>query len=151
VEEVAQIDSETAQKLINTFMQFRKTGWHTKKIAGFNPSEYKLMAVIRQGMSEGNGVMKVSEISQKLHVTPPTVTQLINVLEKDGFVERTIDPDDRRAVKIKLTEKGLEVTEQARKAFREKFLGLIDHLGEEDSLKLAELLTKVNKYFLDRE
>lgn len=148
---MAQIDSETAQKLINTFMQFRKTGWHTKKIAGFNPSEYKLMAVIRQGMSEGNGVMKVSEISQKLHVTPPTVTQLINVLEKDGFVERTIDPDDRRAVKIKLTEKGLEVTEQARKAFREKFLGLIDHLGEEDSLKLAELLTKVNKYFLDRE
>lgn len=146
---MAQIDSETAQKLINTFMQFRKTGWHTKKIAGFNPSEYKLMAVIRQGMSEGNGVMKVSEISQKLHVTPPTVTQLINVLEKDGFVERTIDPDDRRAVKIKLTEKGLELTEQARKAFREKFLGLIDHLGEEDSLKLAELLTKVNEYFLD--
>ncbi|CEG25496.1 MarR family winged helix-turn-helix transcriptional regulator [Bacillus sp. B-jedd] len=148
---MAQFDSETAQKLINTFMQFRKTGWHTKKIAGFNPSEFKMMAVIKQGMSEGNGVMKVSEISQKLHVTPPTVTQLINVLEKDGFVERTIDPDDRRAVKIRLTEKGLEVTDQARKAFREKFLGLIDHLGEEDSLKLAELLTKVNEYFLDRK
>ncbi|RHW41733.1 MarR family transcriptional regulator [Neobacillus notoginsengisoli] len=143
------MDSEISQKLINTFMQFRKTGWHTKKIAGCNPSEFKLLIVIKKGMNEGTEAMKVSEISQKLQVTPPTVTQLINVLEKDGLVERTIDPKDRRAVKIRLTEQGLEVTLKAKQAFRETFLGLIDHLGEEDSHKLAELLEKVNEYFLN--
>ncbi|RDU36703.1 MarR family transcriptional regulator [Neobacillus piezotolerans] len=143
------MDSEIAQKLINTFMQFRKSGWHEKKIAGFNPSEFKIMAVIKQGTNEGGGGMKVSEISQRLHVTPPTVTQLINVLEKDGLVAREIDPNDRRSVNVRLTDKGDEVTEQARKAFRETFLGLIDYLGEEDSDKLAELLSKVNEYYLN--
>ncbi len=144
---VAEMDSEVAQKLINTFMQFRRGGWHEKKIAGFNPSEFKIMAVIKQGMKDNGGGMKVSEISHSLHVTPPTVTQLINVLEKDGLVERTIDPNDRRSVNVKLTAEGIDVTRKARKAFRETFLGLIDYLGEEDSDKLAELLAKVNEYY----
>ncbi|OIK15146.1 hypothetical protein BIV60_10485 [Bacillus sp. MUM 116] len=141
------LESTTAQKLLKVFMQFRKTGWHDRKIAGYNPSEFKVLATIQRGISEGRPNMKVSEISQKLQVTPPTVTQIINILEKDGLVERQIDPDDRRAVKIKLSEKGMEATIQARKAFAETFRGLIDHLGEEDSEKLAELLSKVIEYF----
>jgi DNA-binding MarR family transcriptional regulator len=140
-------DSPIAQKLLKSFMQFRKTGWHDKKIAGYNPSEFKLLATIRHGANDLNTEMKVSEISKLLQVTPPTVTQIINTLEKDGLVERTVDPEDRRAVKIKLSEAGMEATEKARKAFSQTFLGLIDYLGEEDSEQLANLLSKVHEYF----
>lgn len=147
---MADIESDTAQKLLKSFMQFRKTGWHEKKIAGYNPSEFKVLATIKMGANER---LKVSEISQHLQVTPPTVTQIINILEKDGLVERTIDPDDRRAVIIKLTPAGIKTTIQARKAFAETFTGLIDYLGEEESEHLAILLAKVNHYFneLSRE
>lgn len=144
---MADIESATAQNLLKAFMQFRKTGWHDKKIAGYNPSEFKVLVTIKHGANDENTEMKVSEISKILQVTPPTVTQIINVLEKDGLVERTTDPEDRRAVKIKLTQEGLEVTENARRAFGETFMGLIDFLGEEDSQMLAELLTKVHQYF----
>jgi DNA-binding MarR family transcriptional regulator len=143
---MADLESSTAQKLLKAFMQFRKTGWHEKKIAGYNPSEFKVLITIKHGTEEKND-MKVSEISQKLHVTPPTVTQIINVLEKDGLVERSTDTEDRRAVKIKLTQAGMEVTEQAKKAFFETFSGLIDYLGEEESEQLANLLFKVHQYF----
>lgn len=143
---MADLESATAQKLLKAFMQFRKTGWHEKKIAGYNPSEFKVLVTIKHGTEEKSD-LKVSEISQKLHVTPPTVTQIINLLEKDGLVERTNDPEDRRAVKIKLTSKGIEVTEQARSAFNETFAGLIDYLGEDESEQLAQLLSKVHQYF----
>ena len=143
---MAHFESETAQKLVKAFQQFRKTGWHEKKIAGFNPSEFRVLALIQRA-NEHNSEMKVSEISQKLKVTPPTVTQIINVLEKDGFIERTIHPEDRRAVNISLTKAGFQATERARKAFSDTFLGLIDYLGEEESLQLAELLSKVHDYF----
>ena len=143
---MAHFESETAQKLMRAFQQFRKTGWHEKKIAGFNPSEFRVLALIQRA-NENNSEMKVSEISQKLKVTPPTVTQIINVLEKDGFIERTIHPDDRRSVKISLTEEGLQATEQARQTFTNTFLGLIDYLGEAESLQLAELLSNVHDYF----
>jgi DNA-binding MarR family transcriptional regulator len=144
---VADIESATAQKLLKAFMKFRKTGWHEKKIGGYNPSEFKVLAAIQQGANEKNDEMKVSEISQRLQVTPPTVTQIINILEKDGLVERAVDPEDRRAVKIKLTQAGMEETARAKNRFNEKFTGLIDYLGEAESEQLADLLDKVHHYF----
>jgi DNA-binding MarR family transcriptional regulator len=153
VEKMADIEGDTTQKLLKSFMQFKKTGWHEKKINGFNPSDFKVLATIQHGANEKNTEMKLSEISQVLQVTPPTVTQIINTLEKDCLVERTIDPEDRRAVKIKLTPAGIEATVQARKTFTETFTGLIDYLGVEESEHLADLLFKVNQYFneLSRE
>ncbi|WP_342431525.1 MarR family transcriptional regulator [Neobacillus sp. FSL H8-0543] len=148
---MADLDSPTAQKLLNTFMQFKKTDWHDKKIAGYNPSEFKVLAVIKQGCNEKKRDMKVSEISRKLHVTPPTVTQIINILEKDGLVERSIDQDDRRAVRINITAKGEKVTSQAKNEFTENFLGLIDYLGDKESEQLAELLSKVIEYYLSHK
>ncbi|MCM3567717.1 MarR family winged helix-turn-helix transcriptional regulator [Neobacillus mesonae] len=144
---LADLESATAQKLLHAFMQFRKTGRRVIRIAGYNPSEFKVLAAIEHGANEKNTEMKISEISQVLKVTPPTVTQIVNILEKDGLVERTIDPKDRRAVKIKLTSAGMEAAQKARSAFTETFLGLIDDLGEEESEQLAGLLTKVHDYF----
>ncbi|WHY80014.1 MarR family transcriptional regulator [Neobacillus sp. WH10] len=144
---MANFESETAQKLLQSFMKFKKTGWHNKKIAGFNPSEFRVLATIQRCANDNNTEMKVSEISQLLEVTPPTITQIINILEKDSLIERTVDPEDRRAVKIKLTPAGIEAAESARKAFSETFLGLIDYLGEQESGQLAELLSKVHDYF----
>ncbi|MDV2887982.1 MarR family transcriptional regulator, partial [Alkalihalophilus pseudofirmus] len=85
---VANIESATAQKLLQVFMQFRKAGWHDKKNRRYNPSEFKVLAAIEQGANKKQREMKVSEISQLLKVTPPTVTQIINTLEKDGLIER---------------------------------------------------------------
>lgn len=146
---MADIESTTSQKLLKSFMQFRKIGWHDKKIAGYNPSEFKVLATLKQAGNEMDREMKVSDISQILKVTPPTVTQILNILEKDGLVERTMDPEDRRVVKVKLTPAGIEATEIAKKAFTESFTGLIDYLGEEESEKLADLLNKVQHYFND--
>lgn len=143
------IESNTAQKLLQSFMQFRKTGWHDKKVAGFNPSEFRVLIAIYREANAKNTEMKVSEISQLLQVTPPTITQIINVLERDGLIERTVDAEDRRAVKIKLTPAGIKATEDGRKAFTETFTGLVDYLGEEESKHLADLLFKVQQYFND--
>lgn len=144
---MADLESETAHKLLNSFMQFRKMNWHQKKIIGYKPSEIKLLFAIKKGLTTSNADMKVSEISKILKVTAPTVTQLINDLEKDDLVTRMTDPSDRRVVRIKLTEKGLIITEKAKEAFFQSFSGLIDYLGEEESNQLADLLSKVFLYF----
>lgn len=139
-------DHLMAQQLMRSFMQFKNLDWHDKTIAGCRPSEIKVLFCIKyQGQS--NSPMKVSEISKHLHVTTPTVTQLINSLESNGLVERNIDPADRRVVLVALTEKGEKVTQRARDALYTSFNGLIEFLGEKQSEQLAELLTKVFTYF----
>jgi len=140
-------ENSTPQKLLKAITQLKKISFRDKQIAGYNPSEINVLLTIRRGTSNEKTDMKVSEISSLLHVTPPTVTQIINKLEKDGLVVRNIDPEDRRAVQIRLTNSGLEVVTQAGKYLSKVLSGLIDFLGEEESKKLADQLTKVYEYY----
>lgn len=60
-----------------------------------------------------NDGSSLTQISQGLMLENPTVTGLIDRLEKSGYVERTDDPYDRRVYLIYLTEKGNKVASQA--------------------------------------
>jgi len=139
-----------AQKLMKSFMQFNKAEWHRRSVAGCKPSEIRVLFCIKKGMMHDISEMKVSEISKQLHVTSPTITQLIKGLETNGLIERNIDPTDRRAVGITLTGKGEMVTQRAMEAFSASLNGLTEHLGEEDSNQLAELLSKVFRYYSEQ-
>jgi DNA-binding MarR family transcriptional regulator len=142
--------SPIARNLLKALMQFRRAEWHQRSIAGYKPSEIKVLLCIKRGIGPSTPEIKVSEISKRLHVTSPTVTQLIKGLEADGLIERHIDPQDRRSAGIKLTEKGEFVTRQAETAFEESVNGLIEYLGEEQSNQLVELLMKAYRYYEEK-
>jgi DNA-binding MarR family transcriptional regulator len=147
----------TEGKLMRAFMQFSKADWHQRSIAGCKPSEIRVLFCIKKSAASGcHGLkpddmrvseLKVSDISRLLHVTSPTVTQLLKGLEANGLVERHIDPTDRRSVGITLTKKGEQVTQQAADAFSASFHGLMEYLGEDESDQLADLLFKVSRYY----
>ena len=80
-------------------------------------------------------------------MTSPTITQLLNSLEANELIERRIDVTDRRAIGVRLTDKGEMVAQQAADAFTESMHELIEYLGADQSDQLAELLTKVIHYF----
>lgn len=139
----------TERKLMISFAQFRRTKWNITPIQGLKPSEVMLIFCIRRGVQSESTGMKVSEISNYLNVTSPTITQLIKGLEEQGLVEREMDQEDRRVVRIKLTEKGEDVAKRAGDVFKSTFHGLVEYLGEAKSIELADLLTKATAYFND--
>ena len=139
--------SVTEQKLIGALMQFKRLGWHHQSVAGCKPSEIRVLFCIKKSSDITSAEMKVSEISKRLHVTSPTVTQLLKGLEANELIERHIDPIDRRAVGVKLTGKGEMVVQQAMDAFSASMQGLIEYLGEEQSNQFADLLSKAFRYF----
>lgn len=140
------------QKLLHAIRHFHKAGWHQKTIAGYKASEIRILFCIEQlAASETSLTTKVSEISKLLQVTSPTVTQLIKGLETQGLVERHINPTDRRAVDIKLTEQGKKVSRQAADFFISSLEGLIAHLGEAQSDQLADLLNKATLYYKEQQ
>lgn len=49
-------------------------------------------------------------IARQLMVTPAVVTGIVDRLERRGFVRRTPDPEDRRVVRLSLTEAGRRVS-----------------------------------------
>ena len=139
----------TDHKLFRALTQFKRLGWHQQAIAGCTPSEIRVLFCIRGDPHLRMSHMTVSEISKHLHVTSPSITQLLKSLEARGLIERHMDTSDRRVIVVTLTEQGEQVTDQARGAFSATMKGLIDYLGEEQSNQLADLLFKVFHYFAE--
>ena len=136
-----------AQKLLEAFTQFHRLNWRQSPIVGLKSSEIMLLFCIKRTVKSESLGIKVSDISSALKVASPTVTQLINGLETSGFVARAMDKEDRRAVRVNLTDKGKRALEKVSDVFYNSFNGLVEYLGEEKSSELAELLSKVFTYF----
>ena len=60
-----------------------------------------------------NDGSSLTQISHGLMLENPTVTGLIDRLEKSGYVKRSDHPNDRRVYLVYLTEKGKKVANQA--------------------------------------
>jgi DNA-binding MarR family transcriptional regulator len=53
--------------------------------------------------------MGQEQLVEQLDVSKPAVSRTLNTLETKGYVNRQRDPDDKRAYRIRLTDKALEV------------------------------------------
>src|SRR4051812_43895152 len=136
-----------AGKLQEAFARFRRLHRRVNPVAGLAPSEIGvLMCIKREVPHDGTGI-KVSDISNLLNVASPSITQQINSLETHGLVERRMDKEDRRVVRVTLTDKGECLVDKASEAYMSAFNGLVEYLGEEESEHLAKLLSRVVTYF----
>lgn len=139
-------------ELIRSFRQLRHISWlRRQSIEGCTPAETMLLYVLYRHMREGLPGMKISEISRRLRVSMPSVTQMLNVLEARGLLERSPDPADRRAVRIRLTESGQAGTVKLEEKMLQGLNDLIGHLGRERCMQLVQTLDDVYRFYADRE
>jgi DNA-binding MarR family transcriptional regulator len=95
--------SKVCQKLIiNLQKSFSESGVEV------TPIQVMLLFFLQK-----NNGLSLTQISQGLMLENPTVTGLIDRLEKSGYVKRSDHPDDRRVYLIYLTEKGNKVANKA--------------------------------------
>lgn len=138
---------EIIQNLFNAFDQFNKLDWNQSPVAGLKRSEVFTLFSIKRIMDSKSSSVKITDISKSLGVAPPTITQLITGLKQKGYVERSINTNDRRSVQIVLTEKGWHAIDKASNVFNKYFEGVVEYLGEEKSNELVNLLVMVFNYF----
>src|SRR6185369_6034995 len=63
---------------------------------------------------EDQGATRISDLAALDHCSQPTMTNQVRRLEDAGLVSRTVDPDDARAVLIRITPKGVDTLRQVR-------------------------------------
>ena len=69
---------------------------------GLCGSDFEVLDVL----SAESCAFRVQEISERVHLSQSALSRLIARLEKDGLVERGMCAEDRRGVRVTLTEKG---------------------------------------------
>lgn len=135
---------ELVEELLTTLRQFPKVFSQRINIQQ-KRSEIMVLVCINKS---AEGEMRVSEISKRLHVKAPTVTQLVNELESKGQVERITRSTDRRSVWIRMTDEGKKMLKEVEKEIHLTYSGLIDHIGEQETIELINTLKKMQDYFL---
>lgn len=68
-----------------------------------------LVSLLYSEMIDQRRALNPSEISRMQGTSRNTISALIRSLEESGFIERALDPDDRRKFNIRLTDAGRNV------------------------------------------
>lgn len=144
--------SALARELLEGFGAFSRT-FHAFRHRGFQsghkPGQLFLMIVLwRRTLHTGLG-LRISEIAAALGVTASNVTQLVSELEEKGWVRRSMDRNDRRAVRVSLTSEGEKTLLEARSQKTSSLEGLVDRLGAERAKDLIGLLEESRRYFAE--
>jgi len=84
-----------------------------------------------------------AELADAAGVTRATMTGLIDTLERDKFVHRQPDTNDRRMMSVQLTDRGREFINQLIPAHFRMMAALMEPLTEEERKTLVSLLNKV--------
>lgn len=84
--------------------------------------------------------LKMSELSRRLMVTGGNVTGLTDKLVAEGLVERHDDPNDRRAISVRLTPEGRRQFESMAGAHEGWVVDLLGSLNSAQQAQLFELL-----------
>lgn len=86
----------------------------------------------------------MGEICEKLFLACSTATDLIDRMEKSGYLNRKRDPQDRRVIRLSITEKGKQVIAEVIAARRRYVASILKQLTEEETEQLAESLERLH-------
>jgi DNA-binding MarR family transcriptional regulator len=106
-------DESLADAFWSVARQLRETSQETLAPWDITPAHLRALRVLRR-----HGTMRLSELSDRLHIAPRSATEVVDALETRGLAQRRPDPGDRRATLAELTEHGATVLEAVRAAAR---------------------------------
>jgi DNA-binding MarR family transcriptional regulator len=82
------------------------------------------------------GPVRLTALATKEGVSQPSMTQLIQRLQRQGLVTRLADPDDGRVALVAITQAGQELLDDRMRARRERLTMLLATLSSEEAFAL---------------
>lgn len=110
--------------------------------ANITMSEFILMREVAKNTKESYNPMALTEVREYLSVSKAAVSQMINSLEKRGYLTREVDVNKRRNIIVVLTEAGQEVYQKKNQEFFDRFEKVIQGIGETD---ISHFIAMINK------
>jgi DNA-binding MarR family transcriptional regulator len=111
------------------------------KLGAIGLSLAKLAAL--KALSDAGESLPLTQLADRLSCVKSNITQLVDRLEADGFVQRQSDPGDRRARLATLTAAGRKACKEGSRVQQSAEQSLLRKLSAAESRQLAGLLTKI--------
>lgn len=94
-----------------------------------------------------SGEASVSEIAKKLSISKSNMTPIIDKLIQENLVERFTDPNDRRIIRVRITDKGHDFCLKQREKTKRHLEEKISSLSPEELEKIKVMAKDLNNIF----
>ncbi|MEP5766577.1 MAG: MarR family transcriptional regulator [Halieaceae bacterium] len=89
-----------------------------------------------------DGAVRVTELAERAHVTQQAMGKMLKEMERIGYIVRDIDGSDRRAKKIRATQRGLDLMRDSMEAADEVRQYYAAQVGEDALQELENSLAE---------
>jgi len=147
---VSEISTKLESEFFKTIQKLKHIYFHRERgIENIAPHHFFILFTIHH-LSKCEGVIYPYMISEKMGITRSAVTQSLNFLEKNNYVKRTIDENDRRKFKVKMTFEGENMLKKIHEAQMKRTEYIVNRLGGDKTRMIMELcdeLIGINKEY----
>jgi len=84
-----------------------------------------------------------TQIAQKLSLDGSTITGILDRMANKDLIKREPDPNDRRAIRVVLTEKGIQLREPIEKTIKLTNQSVLDILSKEEQEQFVNYLERI--------
>lgn len=105
-----------------------------------SPPQVRLLLSI----ARNPGGTSVKELAEMSGITPGAITQFVDVLVEKGLVIREGDPNDRRVVRLKLSDKAWSHHEKFKKDYLASVTRVFEVLSNEELKQLINIISKID-------
>jgi DNA-binding MarR family transcriptional regulator len=117
--------------------KIHKMEYETMKAGGLTSSQFAVLEALYN-----KGDLRICEIIEKILTTSGNITVVIKNLEKDEFISKYPDSEDKRSMIISLTDKGRKIMEDIFPKHVENINEIFSILTIEEKLELKKILRK---------
>ena len=114
-----------------------KKEYQTIKESGLTPAQFGVLEALYN-----KGDLKINELIEKILTTSGNITVVIKNLEKEGLIQKSADPKDKRSCIISLTDKGKQYIETILPKHIDNIRSIFEVLSNEEKRVLKDILKK---------
>jgi len=109
--------------------------------------DYRLSATAKMALAviEGaGGPLEPTVIAERLLITSGSMTSMLDTLERRGLVRRMPHPDDRRKLRVDVTDDAVAILDEMLPSLHQRERAIIDAaLTKEEQKRLLDLVAKI--------
>ncbi len=108
-----------------------------KKLLGLTFRQGSAMWQVKTMTEKQPQGIALKSLASRMQMTVPATSLLVESMVEKGLFERTPNPEDRRAVCIRLSDKGMEICEQVNANLNARIDELFGHVSAEGLIQMS--------------
>jgi DNA-binding MarR family transcriptional regulator len=113
---------------------------------GISGAQWGVLRNLHRAEQEGLAGLRLTDLSRRMLIRPPSVTGIADRLEKVGLIVRRASETDGRAKQVALTTKGRQLVEEVLTVHQAQLARVMGGLSTDEQEQLDQLLVRLDEH-----